>query len=166
MSYTAIRKKATPMILGILLLIAAGVCGSLAALERDHGGLLQIMATACLCGMLLLGRRYFTSGYIYYLDSWEEITQHNRLTVVRTVKTYRVTALSESLSHLREVIPYCRYRRLKAQYGKPARCLDLSADLWPSESYWLLFETNGDLMAVRLQCDASFAEALKARAGV
>ena len=44
--------------------------------------------------------------------------------------------------------------------------MNLCADMFPRESYILLFETNGELSAVRLQCSRDFADELSSRAGV
>ncbi len=166
MEYVAIRKRATPLVLGALLLVTAAVCGSFAALGWGPRGMFQILAVGCLAALLTLGQRCRASAYRYLLDPWEEIPEHNRLTVVRAVGEKRYPVLQLPLAGLREVIPYCSLRKLIASHGRPSHRLDVCADLFPSRSYWLLFEHGDELTAVRLQCDGAFAEEIRARAGV
>ncbi len=164
MKYVSVRKQATAMVVSGMLLVVAGVCGCLSALRIGWIGVWQFLTIACLVAMIQLCQRYLLSGYEYLLDPLEELLWHNRLTVIRTVGKRRTSVFAESLRILVDVIPYRKRNALEDEYGRPSQWMDFCPDLFPSESYLLLFDVNDALFVVRLQCDAVFAAELKKRA--
>ncbi len=166
MIYYSERKRTTAMVLAVLLLVIAAVCGAFSALGWGWKGIWQIFMMACLVAMIQISQRYLLSGYEYILDPQEEILTYNRLTVIRIVGKRRTSVFTVPLATLCEVIPNRKRKALKAEYGTPSKRMDFCPDLFPPESYLLLFEVNGEMTAVRLQCDAAFAEELKKRAMV
>ncbi len=163
MIYHSERKKKSAFLLAMLLLLVAVVCGVFSGLGLGWKSLWQILMMAALVAMIQITQRYLLSGYEYILDPTEDILTYNRLTVIRTVGQRRTSVFTVPLASLTEVIPYCKTERLKEEYGIPSQRMNFCPDLFPHDSYLLLFEDNGDLMVVRLQCDSAFAEELKKR---
>lgn len=166
MIYRSERKKGTATVLAVMLLFIAAVCGCFSALGWGLKGVWQILMLLCVVTVIQIGQRYLLSGYEYIVDPLDELLSYNRLTVIRTVGQRRTSVFTEPLGGLTQVIPYCKTKAFIAAYGRPVRRMDFCPDLFPRESYLLLFEVNGELSTVRLQCDAAFAEALRERAGV
>ena len=166
MKYCAKRNKGTATVLAVMLRILAAVCACFSSLGWGWTGIWQILMLICVVTVIQIGQRYILSGYEYIVDSLEDLLTYNRLTVIRTVGERRTSVFAEPLSGLVGVIPYRKTKALIAEYGRPVRRMDFCPDLFPFESYLLLFEVNGALSVVRLQCDAAFAEELTKRMGV
>ncbi len=166
MIYRSVRKKRTAVVLAIMLLVIAAACGCFSSLGWGWTGVWQILMLAGIVAVIQVGQRYLLSGYEYIVDPLEDLLSYNRLTVIRTVGERRTSVFIEPLGGLVGVIPYRKIKALTAEYGRPARRMDFCPDLFPAESYLLLFEVNGELSVVRLQCDAAFAEELRKRQGV
>jgi hypothetical protein len=166
MKYCAKRNKGTATVLAVMLLILAAVCACFSSLGWGWTGIWQILTLISVVTVIQLGQRYILSGYEYIVDPLEELLSYNRLTVIRTVGGRRTSVFAEPLGGLVGVIPYRKTNALIAEYGRPVKRMDFCPDLFPSESYLLLFEVNGALSVVRLQCDATFAEELTKRMGV
>jgi hypothetical protein len=163
MIYRSQRQTKAALVLTVLLLAVAAVCGVISGLGFGWKSLWQILMMGALVAVIQITQRYLLSDYEYILDPIEDVLTHNRLTVIRIVGERRTSVFTVPLSSLTEVIPYRKGESLKETYGTPAQRMDFCPDLFPSGSYLLLFESNGDLTAVRLQCDAAFAEELKKR---
>ncbi len=163
MTYRAERKKKTALTLTLLLLAAAVACGVISGLGLGWKSLWQIAMMIALVAVIQITQRYLLSDYEYILDAMEDVLTYNRLTVIRTVGQRRTSVFTVPLASLTEVIPYRKAEALKAEFGTPSQRMDFCPDLFPPESYLLLFETNGEMTAVRLQCDIAFAEELKKR---
>jgi len=166
MIYLSTRKRKTAAVIAALLFAIAALCGVFSGLGWGWKSVWQILMMAALVAMLQITQRYLLSGYEYLLDPLEDVLIYNRLTVVRTVGKRRTSVFTVPLSTLTEVIPYRKIKALREEYGAPSQRMDFCPDLFPPESYLLLFEVNGEMTAVRLQCDAAFAEELKKRAMV
>lgn len=166
MRYFATRKKHTATVLALLLLAAAFIFSCLAALPVGWKGLFQVLTLASLVAMIQIAQRYLLSGYEYILDPSEELLTYNRLTVIRVVGQRRTSVFMTPLSSLTQVIPYRKLSEVKKEFGCIGTRMDFSADLLPPVSYLLLFEVHGEQSLVRLQCDETFAEALRERAGI
>lgn len=165
MIYTAIRQRKTATVAAAILLIAALLCGSFGALGWGWRSLWQLMMLICLVAVIQIGQRYLLSGYDYILDADEDVLRYNRLTIVRTVGKRRTSVYTVPLRSLVAVIPYRKTKKVVAEYGVLSSRLSFCADMFPKESQLLLFETNGELTLLRLQCDEAFAEALRSRGG-
>ena len=163
MTYLSVRKRNTATVVSILLLVAAAACGVISGLGFGFKSLWQILMMACLVALIQISQRYLLSGYEYILDPLDEILTHNRLTVIRTVGKRRTSVFTMPLASLTAVMPYVSLKALIEEKGRPAQRMDFCPDLFPPESYWLLFEAYGEMTAVRLQCDAAFADELKKR---
>ena len=166
MRYHSVRKKATATVGAIILLLLIIVCGGASALGWGKAEFWQMMMLAFAWMFILVVQRYLSASYEYILDPLEDILSYNRLTVIRIMGKRRRSVLVQPLGELVRVIPYCKTKALVTEYGRPIKRLNLCPDVFPEESYLLLFEINGELMTVRLQCDAPFAKALRERAGV
>ena len=163
MTYRSERQKKTALVIAVILLLLSAACGVFSGLGLGWKSIWQILMMGGLVAMIQITQRYLLSDYEYILDPLDEILSHNRLTVIRTVGQRRTSVYTVPLSSLTEVIPYEGTKRLTEAYGRPAARMDFCPDLRPSQSYLLLFEDNGELTAVRLQCDGTFAEELKKR---
>jgi len=166
MIYRSVRKKRTAVVLAVMLLVIATACGCFSSFGWGWTGVWQILMLAGIVAVIQVGQRYLLSGYEYIVDPLEDLLSYNRLTVIRTVGERRTSVFIEPLGGLVGVIPYRKTKALTAEYGRPVRRMDFCPDLFPAESYLLLFEVNGELSVVRLQCDAAFAEELRKRQGV
>lgn len=165
MKYTAVRQRKTASVLAGLLLVTALLCGSFGALGFGLRAVWQLLMMLCLVAVIQIGQRYLLSGYDYILDADEDLLHHNRLTIVRTVGKRRYSVFTLPLRSLTKVIPYCKTKALTAEYGRPTTRMSFCADMFPRESYLLLFEVNDTLSVIRIQCDSAFAEVLRSRAG-
>ena len=166
MTYVCLRQRATAKVCCLLLFAAALLTGIFSSLELGPKGIWQILMVASLVAIIQISQRYLLSGYEYILDPMEEILLHNRITVIRTQGKRRTSIFTVPLKNLTAVISYVKYKKLKEEYGEISERMNFCADMFPSESYLLLFEVNDKISAVRLQCGADFAEELKKRAGV
>ncbi len=166
MIYCSVRKKAVAIVLAVVLLLLTLACGVFSALGWGWRGLWQMLMIVSIVAVIQIGQRYLLSGYEYLVSPLEDLLIDNRLTVVRIVGKRRTTEFVEHLNVLTEVIPYRKTKALTSEYGTPVRRMDFCPDLFPKESYLLLFEIHGELYTVRLQCDEHFAEELRKRRGV
>lgn len=165
MKYTAVRQRKTASVVAGLLLLAALLCGSFGSLGFGLRAVWQLLMMICLVAVIQIGQKYLLSGYDYILDADEDLLRYNRLTIVRTVGKRRYSVFTLPLASLTQVIPYRKTKALIAEYGRPTTRMSFCADMLPRESYLLLFEVDHTLSVIRIQCDASFAEALRSRAG-
>ena len=166
MTYVCPRTRGTAKVVCVLLFILAAVTGVFSSLGIGWKGLWQLIMFGAIVGVVYVSQRYLLTGYEYILAPHEEIFIRNRITVVRTQGKKRIPVVTLSLKNLTGVIPYMKYRDLREKYGSPSVRMSLCADMFPRESYILLFETNGELSAVRIQCDKNFSEEIASRAGV
>ena len=88
------------------------------------------------------------------------------MTIITTQGKKRFSVLTLNLKNMTAVIPYTKSKNLKEEYGHLSSRMNFCADMFPAESYILLFETNGELSSVRIQCGEDFASELKLRASV
>lgn len=165
MIYTALRRRKTATVAAALLLFAALLCGSFGALGIGFRALWQLLMLICLVAVIQIGQRYLLSGYDYILDPDEDLLRYNRLTIVRTVGKRRTSVYTVPLRSLVAVIPYRKTKKVVEEYGRLSVRMSFCPDMFPRDSQLLLFETNGELTLLRLQCDEAFAEALRARSG-
>lgn len=166
MTYVCPRTRGTAKVVCVLLLILATVTGVFSSIGIGWRGIWQLIMFGAIVGVVYVSQRYLLTGYEYILDPHEEIFSHNRITVVRTQGKKRIQVVTLSLKNLTAVIPYMKYSELKEKYGRPSARMSLCADMFPRESYILLFEANGELSAVRIQCDGEFSAVIASRAGI
>lgn len=166
MTYCAQRKKNTAIIFCVLFFILAAACGVLSALGIGWRSVWQILLAACLVTVIQITQRYLLSGYEYILDPLDEINVYNRITVIRVQGERRTSVFTVPLTNLTAVERYCGMKKLKAKYGRISAKMNFCPDMRPKESYAMMFEVNGVLTAVRIQCGADFASELEKRMGV
>lgn len=166
MTYVCPRTKGTAKVICVILLILATITGVFSSLGIGWRSIWQLIMFGSIVGVVYISQRYLLTGYEYILSSHGDILTRNRITVVRTQGKKRYQVVTLNLKNLTEVIPYIKYRDLREKYGTPSVRMSLCADMFPRESYILMFETNGELSSLRIQCDSTFAGELSARAGV
>lgn len=166
MTYFSVRKKATAIVLGVLFLIIAIACGSFSALGFGIKSVWRILMLLALITVIQISQKHLISGYEYILDAKDDILTRNRLTVIRVQGQKRFSLFTLSLKNLTAVIRQTKYKNIKKEYGKPSARMSFCPDISPSEAYILLFEVNGELTTITLQCDEKFAKELRLRAGV
>ena len=166
MTYFSVRKKATAKVICVILLIIASVCGSFSALGFALRFVWRILMLLSLIAVVQISQKHLLSGYEYILDSRDEILLRNRLTIIRVQGKKRISLFTLSLRNMTDVIPQTKYKNLKKEYGKASARISFCPDIFPNEAYVLVFEINGEISFVTLQCDKEFAEELKLRAGV
>ncbi len=166
MTYICLRRRGTAKVVCVLFFLLALLCGIFSSLEIGWRGIWQILMLASLVAVIQISQRYLLSGYEYILDPADEILKRNRMTIIRTQGKKRFSVLTLNLKNMTAVIPYTKSKNLKEEYGHLSSRMNFCADMFPAESYILLFETNGELSSVRIQCGEDFASELKLRAGV
>lgn len=166
MTYVCLRRRGTAKVLCVLLFILALLGGIFSSLAIGWRGIWQILMLASLVAIIQISQRYLLSGYEYILDPAEEILKRNRMTVIRTQGKKRFSVLTLNLKNMTAVIPYTKHQKLKEEYGQFSSRMNFCADMFPPESYLLIFEINGETSAVRIQCGEDFASELTLRAGV
>lgn len=166
MTYICPRTRGTAKVVCLLLFVLATVAGAFSSLGIGWRGIWQLIMFGAIVAVVYVSQRFLLTGYEYILDPHDEIFSHNRITVIRTQGKKRIQVVTLSLKNLTGVIPYMKYRDLCKKYGRPSVRMSLCADMFPKDSFILLFETNGELSAVRLQCCKDFADELSSRAGV
>ncbi len=166
MRYFALRKKNTAAVLTGLLFAAAAATALLAAFGVGWKGVWHILTAAALVTAIQLSQRYLLTGYEYILDPEDERLFRNRLTVIRAAGPRRTSVFSVPLGTMTAAVPYRKKKDLEKEFGTVSERMDFCPDLFPDESYWLLFEVNGVQTAVRLQCGTDFVRELKRCAGL
>ncbi len=166
MTYFSKSKGTTAKVICVVLFVIIFVCGVFSALGIGMKGLFQIIMFASAVAIIQISQKYIMSSLEYILDPYEEITVRNRLTVIKTVGKKRTPLTMLGLVNLTDVIPYKKPSELVSEYGEISQKVSFCTDIFPKESYLLMFEVNGKLTSVRLECDAKFADELKKRAGV
>ena len=158
------RKKMTAPLLTLALFLIAGACAVMASLGIGWRGAWYSLCIVTLVAAIQISQRYLLSGYEYRIDPAVPPVSA-RLTVVRHVgRMNPVSVLSLPLTALHGAIPYRKPSELRRDYGNVVR-MSYCADLFPAESYWLLFEAGEEMTAVRLQCGPDFIAALLTAAG-
>ncbi len=165
MKYTSIRKNGKALVLVFALGLSAFVCIALAVLGVWLRGLLEAAALLIGVAMIQIWQRHLITYYEYIIDPADEVTVRNRLTVVQVVGKRRTSLYTVPLSSLSAVTPYRKMRKVEREYGKIGKKMSFCTDISPKESYLLVFESEGVLTLLRLQCGAEFASALEERSG-
>lgn len=166
MTYSCPRRRITAQVLCLLLFALALMLGIFSALGLGPAWIFQLLMMVSLVGVIQISQRYLLSAYEYILDPLEEILQYNRITVIRVQGKRRTSVYTVPLSRLEEVLPYRKYKKLREEYGEISMRMNFCADMFPRESYWLIFGDEGEKSAVRIQCGKDFTEELRKRAGV
>ena len=166
MIYYCKDKSTSTKVICVILLVITLICGIFSAFDVGIRGVFEMLTFASAIAVIQISQRYVMASLEYILDPHEEIAVYNRLTVIKTVGKKRISLATISLRSLTEVVPYKKQSELVAEYGEISQKINFCMNMFPKESFVLLFEVNDALTAVRLECDKNFADELKKRAGV
>ncbi len=166
MTYICTRRKSTAKTICILLFISAAIFAVFSALKIGYRGIWEMLLAASGIGIIQISQKYLLAGYEYILDPEESLYGRNRMTVIKVQGKKRISLIQLNLKNLTEVIPYSKLSVIKDKYGSISEKMSFCADMFPKETYLMLFEINGDLSVVRIQCEKTFADILNQRAGI
>lgn len=129
-------------------------------------GIFETFALASAVAVIQIVQRYLMSYYEYILDPADEILTYNRLTVIQVSGKRRTSVYTVPLAQLSDVLPYKKMRAVEKEYGKVGKKMSFCTDMFPKESYLLIFEDGDELTLLRLQCGSEFLAAINERMGV
>lgn len=166
MTYVAVRQNGKALAVTLLLTAGIPLCVFLSLSVVPLRPLWQSAAMLLTIATLQLSQRYLSCCFEYHLDAEEELPFRNRLTVVQVTRRRRRILCTVPLTAVCDVLPYAERKSAVSRYGKIKAQVNLCPDLRPAVSYLLLWEENGVFSALRLQCDAVFAQKLRERIGL
>ena len=166
MKYVSVRKNSAAAFLTATFAVLALSSFAVSTTGWWIRSVFELISLVFIVVAIQISQKHLLSGYEYILDLEHELTLYNRLTVIRTVGKRRTSLFTVPLSSLSHIIPYKRMRRVEKEYGKIGTKLSFCSDIFPKESYLLVFEDENELTLVRLQCDPAFAEQIEKRIGI
>lgn len=166
MKYVSVRKNKASAFLSATFIVLALSFFALSRIDLWDKSIFELLMLIFLLAAIQISQRYLFSGYEYILDREDELTVYNRLTVIRTVGKRRTALFTVPLSSLSHIIPYKKMRKVKKEYGKIGTKLSFCPDIFPKESYLLVFEDGDQLTLVRIECNSAFADEIEKRLGI
>lgn len=166
MTYICTCRKSTAKTICTLLFISATVFAVFSALKIGYRGIWEMLLAASGIGIIQISQKYLLAGYEYILDPEESLSVRNRMTVIKVQGKKRISLIQLNLKNLTEVIPYTKLSVIKENYGNISEKMSFCADMFPKNTYLMLFEVNGKLSVVRIQCEKEFADILNQIAGI
>ena len=166
MIYSVERNRRPAKTICIFLFVAAALCALCSSLGIFYRLIWQILLFGCLITVLEITIRYIITDYEYTVDSIEEIFTHNRLIITHIQGKKCCSVMKIQLKDLVYVNPHKKYSEIKQEFGKAENRYNFCPDIFPKQTYDLVFNEDGEYTLIRLQCGSGFAEELKKRMGV
>ena len=166
MKYVSVRKNKASACLVATLIVFALSSFAISRIDLWAKSMFELLMLIFLMAAIQISQRYLFSGYEYILDREDELTSYNRITVVRTVGKNRTSVFTLPLSSVSYVIPYKKARKIQKEYGRIGAKISFCPDIFPKESYQLVFENNDRLTLTRIECDSAFASEIEKRLGI
>ncbi len=166
MKYVSVRKNKAAAFLIATFIVLALSSFALSRIDLWDKHIFELLMLIFLLAAIQISQKHLFSGYEYILDREDELTFYNRITVVRTVGKRRASVFTLPLSSVSNIIPYKKTRKVRKEYGKIGIKMSFCPDLFPKESYLIVFENNDKLTLVRIECDRAFADEIEKRLGI
>ncbi len=166
MKYVSVRKNKASVFLIATFIVLALSFFALSRIDPWVKGIFELLMLIFLLAAIQISQKYLFSGYEYILDREDELTFYNRITVIRTVGKSRTSVFTLPLSSASGIIPYKKTKKVRKEYGKIGAKISFCPDIFPKESYLLLFENNDKLTLMRIECDRAFADEIEKRIGI
>lgn len=166
MKNVSVRKNKASVFLIATFIVLALSFFALSRIDLWVKSIFELPVLIFLLAAIQISQKYLFSGYEYILDREDELTSYNRITIVRTVGKNRTSVFTLPLSAVSGIIPYKKTRKVKKEYGKIDAKISFCPDIFPKESYLLVFENNDKLTLMRIECDSAFADEIEKRLGI
>ena len=166
MKYVCKRENGAAVLICASLVVGILVTVTLASFNVWIRGIWELAAMLLAVAAIQVSQRNIFSSYEYIVDPDDELIYRNRITVIRTAGEKRTSLFTLGLNSLVAVIPYEDRKKLKKEYARPKSRYSYCTDIFPKESFILVFENDGESAFVRLQCGKCFAKELEKRMGV
>ncbi len=127
---------------------------------------LQLVAIAALTIGIQLTTRYILTGYDYFLSDLTMLHESNVLRIEQTGGKNRKVVASLDLGTFVAFERRESLRIIQKKYGNIHRIFNYSPDLFSKSEYIYIFEFNGDLNMLILECSDEFVRQLKLRVDV
>ena len=166
MKYICKRNNAVAVLLSASLVTAILVFISLASFGIWIRGIWETAAMIFAVAAIQISQKHLFSYFEYITDPDDEMIYRNRITVIRVAGKNRTSLFTLGLKNLSAVVPYKERKKLKEEYGTPKARYSYCTDIFPKESYILVFENNGEAVFMRIECDKDFISEIEKRMGV
>ena len=165
MKYTSVSKNKNAVIVATVFGVLTVILLVISMFDFFFRGVFEILAIASAITVIQIAQRYLMCYYEYILDPENELTSHNRLTVIQVVGKKKTSLFTVPLAYLKGVIPYKKMKAVEKEYGKIGKKMSFCPDIRPKESCLAIFEDGDELVLLRLQCDGEFMAELEERKG-
>lgn len=166
MKYVCNRKNGVAVLITATLVTITLVFVALSSFGIWIRGIWETLAMIFAVAAIQVSQKHLFSSFEYITDPEDEIIYRNRITVIKVAGRNRTSLFTLGLKNLSAVVPYKDRKKLKKEYGAPKARYSYCTDIFPRESYILVFENGGDTVFVRIQCDSQFICGIERRMGV